>query len=116
MPEEVEFQTTPDIALDQIRGAAAAEVARGVVLADAAYGANTEFRDGLTKLGLCYAVGRAKFDDGLGFRQTAFTSQAPRKDRTTSAAIAAEHRPSTRLREAGGDEPALHGFQRNHAA
>src|SRR6266542_2889299 len=29
----------------------------GVVLADAAYGINTEFRDGLTKLGLQYVVG-----------------------------------------------------------
>jgi SRSO17 transposase len=57
VPEEVEFQTKPDIALDQIRAAVAAEVARGVVLADAAYGTNTEFRDGLTELGLPYVVG-----------------------------------------------------------
>ena len=49
VPEEFEFQTKPDMALDQIRAAAAAEVARGVVLADAAYGTNTEFRDGLTE-------------------------------------------------------------------
>ncbi|HXM43816.1 MAG TPA: IS701 family transposase [Bryobacteraceae bacterium] len=57
VPEEMEFQTKPDMALDQIRAAVAAEVVRGVVLADAAYGANTEFRDGLTALGLRYAVG-----------------------------------------------------------
>lgn len=30
---------------------------RGVVLADAAYGINTEFRDALTELGLQYVVG-----------------------------------------------------------
>ena len=48
VPEEVEFQTKPEIALDQIRAAVAAQVARGVVLADAAYGINTEFREGLT--------------------------------------------------------------------
>jgi len=30
---------------------------RGVVLADAAYGINTEFRDGVTELGLQYVVG-----------------------------------------------------------
>jgi len=47
-PEEVEFQAKPDIALDQIRAAVAEKVARGVVLADAAYGINTEFRDGIT--------------------------------------------------------------------
>jgi SRSO17 transposase len=57
VPEEVRFQTKPEIALDQIRAAVTAEVARGVVLADAAYGINTEFRDGLTKLGLPYVVG-----------------------------------------------------------
>ena len=57
VPEEIEFQTKPEIALDQIRAAVAAEVARGVVLADAAYGINTEFRDGLTELGLQYVVG-----------------------------------------------------------
>lgn len=57
VPEEIEFQTKPEIALDQIRAAVAAGVARGTVLADAAYGINTEFRDGLTKLGLPYMVG-----------------------------------------------------------
>jgi len=57
VPEEVEFQTKPEIALDQIRAAVAAQVTRGVVLADAAYGINTEFREGLTEMGLPYAVG-----------------------------------------------------------
>ncbi len=57
VPEEVEFQTKPEIALDQIRTAVAANLDRGVVLADAAYGINTGFRDGLTKLDLQYVVG-----------------------------------------------------------
>ena len=57
VPARVEFQTKPEIALEQIRAAVAAKVSRGVVLADAAYGINTEFRDELTKLGLEYAVG-----------------------------------------------------------
>jgi len=57
VPEEVVFQTKPEIALEQIRAAVAAEVVRGVILADAAYGANTEFRDGISKLGLQYVVG-----------------------------------------------------------
>jgi SRSO17 transposase len=57
VPKEVVFQTKPEIALDQICAAVAANKARGVVLADAAYGINTEFRDGLTGLGLQYAVG-----------------------------------------------------------
>ena len=57
VPEEIEFQTKPDIALDQIRAAVTANLDRGVVLADAAYGINTGFRDGLTKLDLQYVVG-----------------------------------------------------------
>jgi len=57
VPEEVAFQTKPEIALDQIRAAVEAQVARGVVLADAAYGINTEFRDELSQLKLQYVVG-----------------------------------------------------------
>jgi SRSO17 transposase len=57
VPVEVKFQTKPEIALDQIRAAVTAKMPRGIVLADAAYGINTEFRDELTKLGLQYAVG-----------------------------------------------------------
>jgi SRSO17 transposase len=57
VPENVEFQTKPEIALEQIRAAVAAQVTCGVVLADAAYGINTEFRDGLTQLKLQYVVG-----------------------------------------------------------
>src|SRR6202167_3480169 len=57
VPVEVGFQTKPEIALDQIRAAVAARVNRGIVLADAAYGINTEFREGLTQLGLQYVVG-----------------------------------------------------------
>jgi SRSO17 transposase len=57
VPEEIEFQTKPAIALDQVRAAVAANLDRGVVLADAAYGINTEFRDGLTELNLQYVMG-----------------------------------------------------------
>ena len=38
IPEEITFKTKPQIALDQIRAACAAGVARGVVLMDAGYG------------------------------------------------------------------------------
>ena len=52
-----------------VRAAVAAQVARGVVLADAAYGINTEFRDGLTQLELRYVVGGAELADSLGARR-----------------------------------------------
>ena len=57
IPADVGFQTKPEIALDQIRAAVAANLDRGVVLADAAYGMNTDFRDELSKLQLPYVVG-----------------------------------------------------------
>lgn len=57
VPEDIEFQTKPEIALEQVRAAMAAEIPRGVVLADAAYGINTAFREGLSQLGLQYVVG-----------------------------------------------------------
>src|SRR6202161_3725856 len=57
VPEEIQFHTKPDIAMEQIRAAVAADVVRGMLLADAAYGNNNEFRDGLTELDLLYVVG-----------------------------------------------------------
>ena len=57
MPEEVKFQTEPEIALDEIRRAVAAELPRGVVWAESGYGMDTRFREGSSELGLPYVVG-----------------------------------------------------------
>jgi SRSO17 transposase len=57
IPEDVAFQTKPQIALDQIRDAVQQEVTRGVVVADAGYGVDGQFRSGVTKLGLEYVLG-----------------------------------------------------------
>lgn len=57
IPEEVQFQTKPQIALEQIRHAVEEEVTRGVVVADAGYGIDGRFRSGITELGMEYAVG-----------------------------------------------------------
>lgn len=57
VPDEVAFQTKPQIALDQIRAALQAGVPPAPVLADAGYGIDTAFRDSITELGLLYAVG-----------------------------------------------------------
>lgn len=57
VPDDIAFATKPEIALAQVREAIAAGVPPGVVLADAAYGDETGFRESLTELGMLYAVG-----------------------------------------------------------
>ena len=57
IPEQVEFQTKLQIALEQIRAAVKEDVPRGVVVADAGYGMDSKFRSGITELGLEYVLG-----------------------------------------------------------
>jgi SRSO17 transposase len=57
VPQAVHFQTKPEMALEQIRGLVEEGVPRAPVLADAAYGNDNGFRDGLQQLQLEYAVG-----------------------------------------------------------
>ena len=57
VPKEIRFKTKPQIALEQLRGACAAGLPRGVVLMDAGYGADTNLRATITTLGLSYVAG-----------------------------------------------------------
>jgi len=57
VPETIEFLTKPQIALQQLRQAKEQGISPGVVLADPAYGTDTQFRTQITKMGLEYAVG-----------------------------------------------------------
>jgi SRSO17 transposase len=57
VPADLRFTTKPQIALEQIRAAQADGIPPGTVLADAGYGVDTDFRDGITALGLAYVVG-----------------------------------------------------------
>lgn len=57
VPQEIRFQTKPEIALGHIHSLVHEDVPRGVVLADAAYGNDGGFREGLVSLELSYAVG-----------------------------------------------------------
>jgi SRSO17 transposase len=56
VPYEIPFMTKPQIALQQIRSAQASGIPCGVVMADAAYGNDTDFRDELVSLGLIYVM------------------------------------------------------------
>jgi SRSO17 transposase len=57
VPEQVEFRTKSQIALRQIQAALKAGVDLGVICADAAFGDETDFRDGLSQLKLRYCLG-----------------------------------------------------------
>jgi len=57
VPRELGFSTKTTIALQQLHAARAAKVPAGVVLADAGYGNDADFRAGISTLGLTYAVG-----------------------------------------------------------
>jgi SRSO17 transposase len=57
VPQDASFQTKPQISLTQIAQAKAAGLPGDVVAADAGYGDDTNYRDGITKMGLLYVVG-----------------------------------------------------------
>ncbi len=57
VPDDIQFQTKTEIALEQIQRARERGIPQGVVLADAGYGADTSFRAALTKMELAYAMG-----------------------------------------------------------
>ncbi len=57
IPDEIEFRTKPELAIEMIERAVAQDVPRGVVLADAAYGDSMDFREQIRLLDLHYAVG-----------------------------------------------------------
>lgn len=57
VPDDVVFRTKPEIALAEIRRLVAEGLERAPVLADAGYGDDTAFRDGLRAMKLDYAVG-----------------------------------------------------------
>jgi SRSO17 transposase len=56
-PEEINFKTKPEIALEQITAACKAGLPRGVALMDAGYGCNTDLRTSVSALGLRYVAG-----------------------------------------------------------
>jgi SRSO17 transposase len=57
VPEDISFQTKPEIALQQLRQAFSDGVPPAVVLMDPAYGADSKLRAGISELGLAYVAG-----------------------------------------------------------
>ncbi len=56
VPAEIAFKTKPQIALEQIRAALAADIPHGVVLVDASYGSNIALRTSVSALALSYVA------------------------------------------------------------
>lgn len=57
VPDDIVFATKPEISLAQMTAAKAAGIHGDIALADAGYGDDTGYRDGITALGMRYAVG-----------------------------------------------------------
>ena len=95
MPEEVKFATTPEIALEQIRQARADGVPAGVVLGDAGYGDETDFRVGVGELGLGYV---------LGIR-SGTSAWPPGQAPLPPAPWSGQGRPPTRVRRSAEHQP-----------
>jgi SRSO17 transposase len=84
VPEEIAFQTKPQIALDQIKRARDRGVPQGVVLADAGYGNDSQFRgatDGMEDT-LC----RGPDEYGKGMETGRATSTGSRVERHGASA------------------------------
>jgi len=95
VPDGIEFATKPQISLEQIRRAKESGLTPGVVLADAAYGTDTSFREEITRLKLPYCVG---VQPGVSVWVPG-THPLPAKPRHKRG------RPPTLLRRGPGHEP-----------
>ena len=95
VPEEIGFETKTAIALGQLRQAREEGVPVGVVLGDAAYGDETEFRVGVDALGLRYVLGL----------RSATTVWPPGEAPLPPAPWSGRGRPPTRMRRSPEHQP-----------
>ena len=95
VPEALEFATKPAIALSQIEHLVELGAPKHCVLADAGYGVDTAFREGLSDLGLLYVVGVTG----------AVTVWPPGREPLPAAPYSGRGRVTKRLRIGGHDEP-----------
>jgi SRSO17 transposase len=97
VPEGISFETKTAIALQQIRQAQAEGIPIGIVLGDAGYGTETDFRMGIAALDLHYVL-------GVQSSTTVWPpGMAPRPPRPKSRP--GPGRPQTRLQRRPGQEP-----------
>jgi SRSO17 transposase len=95
VPAEVKFQTKGALALAQIDELLSEEIPLAPIVADAGYGASTQFREALTERGLSYAVGILP-DTSLWIADDEPRAHSPKTGHE-----------STRLRRTGEQQPVL---------
>jgi SRSO17 transposase len=95
VPDDVRFQTKPEIALQLLRQALADGVPSATVLMDPAYGNNSKLRAGISELGLTYVAGI----------QPTTTVWRPGEAPLPPASRAGRGRPGTRLRHDEAHRP-----------
>jgi SRSO17 transposase len=95
VPQDVRFATKPDISLAQMSAAKAAGLPGDIALADAGYGDDTDYRDGITGLGMRYAVGI----------KTGTKVWAPGTEALPAKPWNGKGRKPTRLRRGPGNQP-----------
>lgn len=95
VPQGVKFLTKHEIALEQLRAAKGAGVPVGIVVADAAYGNDTRWREELSQMEFKYCVGV----------QSSTTVWAPGTGPLPPKAQNPRGRPPTRLRRGPGATP-----------
>jgi SRSO17 transposase len=95
VPEAIGFETKTTIALGQLRQAREEDVPVGLVLGDAGYGDETEFRVGVSDLGLRYVLGL----------RSATTVWPPGEAPLPPAPWSGRGRPPTRLRRSPEHRP-----------
>ena len=95
VPETMEFATKPEIALSQIKHLVDQGAPKHCVLADAGYGVDTAFREGLSDLGLLYVVGVTG----------SVTVWPPGREPLPAVPYSGRGRASKRLRIGGRDDP-----------
>jgi len=94
VPHGIGFRTKGEMARGQIEAALAAGMARGVVLADAAYGDEADFRDGLIERAFDYVLGiRVATRVWWGSHQPAPAPQITRGRPRTRLKRDAQHQP-----------------------
>jgi SRSO17 transposase len=77
IPEEVAFETKPQLAADLVERAAGWEIAKAPILGDCAYGKNTELRERLDTAGLEYVLSVSE-EVSVFAAETVFEVPAPR--------------------------------------